>query len=114
MPLRLLQRHDTNIICIDDFNATILLPSPPRILEVFKLRQSQELNLYGRLTMKFVANSKTEDKKPICDLIDIEGVIVLTTSQDSPPAMSFVVDDHYSILRSPERWHELWEFYIYD
>jgi hypothetical protein len=63
--------------------------------------------------MKFVANSKIEDNKPICDLIDIEGVIVLTTPQDPPFAMSFV-DDPYSILRSPERWHELWEFYIYD
>jgi hypothetical protein len=67
--------------------------------------------------MQFVANFKTGDNKPICDLlvndVDIESVIVSTAPQDPPFAMSFV-DDPYSILRSPERWHELWEFYIYD
>jgi hypothetical protein len=67
--------------------------------------------------MQFVANSKTEDNKSIYDLlvndVYMESVIVSTAHQDPPFAMSFV-DDPYLILRSPERWHELWEFYIFD
>jgi hypothetical protein len=61
------------------------------------------------------SNSNTEGGKLIFETFnddEIESVIISTAPPDSPVTLSF--DDPYAMLRSPDRWHETWESWIYD
>jgi hypothetical protein len=62
------------------------------------------------------SNSNTEGGKLIFETlvndVEAESVIISTAPSDSQIASSF--NDPSAILRSPERWRDTWESWIYD